>query len=1024
MAADDPVDLMDESTVTLHADLAPDAEPETAPEWVTVEKSAPEFSPILPDEGVSKLIGLLVTAVTLAFAAGFTWVNLHPRLLLTNSTPAGGDMGAHVWGPAYLRDHLLPDFRLTGWTKDWYSGFPAYQYYMVVPALMIVALDLFLPYAIAFKLISVAGLVAMPLCAASMARNFGMRFPGPGIVGLMMLPFLWDTTWTIYGGNVASNLAGEFSFTLSLCFSMLFLGVLAKGLETGRHRVRAAVLFALVALCHPLPLLGLVLVGIVAVALWQIGAIISSPKPAPGTPGRLRALGSSLWWGISALGVGSALSAFWIVPFIGKGDYLNDMGWVKLATTSEKVLFYLFHLGSEDGTKPLFNAVCADQSSIYNLSMQFWLVAVVFAIVGAVLSVVLREKLGIVLIMIAAGTSAAFMLMPQHRFWNARVLPFWYLSVYLLTAVGVSLMVSWIRSAIPRATALVAFATVVTVVVGLGLAMPPSKQVGGRNEISLGAFTIGDRSNFTESWARWNYEGYEGKPAYPEYRAVVNEMDRIGQTNGCGRAMWEYDNDRLNRYGTPMALMLLPHWTDGCIGSMEGLFFESSPTTAFHFLNQSELSARPSRPQTDLPYRETDVTQGVKHLQLLGVRYYLAFSESVVTAARANPDLVEIGQVGGDEAMVKAEREANAPAQDRIDRALPWVVFEVQGSSLVEPLNFLPAILQGVDDGQHEWLDPATEFYNDPTRWDVLPASDGPGAWPVTTVGELPPRVAVAPAKVTKIREENERVSFTVDKVGTPVLVKTSYFPNWKVKGALGPYRVMPNLMVVVPTENQVELSYGYTGLDWGAYGLSGAALLGMAALAVRRRPLRTLPALAPVGSVDSEDWPTGTDTDDESGWAALAAAGAGVTQRVPGITPPLPPPDFDTGDPARQPLAIDHVDAATEPLESSATLLIGSAASPEAVPTPLPDANGEATQDHRDALDPLVTPSTFESLIKRLPNREAPAAAAAPLESQPGPVSPLERAENGRHGMVGPGAVGTNGAGSSHEPPDGSAHS
>jgi hypothetical protein len=34
--------------------------------------------------------------------------------------------------------------------------------------------------------------------------------------------------------------------------------------------------------------------------------------------------------------------------------------------------------------------------------------------------------------------------------------------------------------------------------------------------------------------------------------------------------MWEYEPE-LVRYGTPMALMLLPHWTHGCIGSMEGL---------------------------------------------------------------------------------------------------------------------------------------------------------------------------------------------------------------------------------------------------------------------------------------------------------------------------------------------------------------------------------------------------------------------------------------------------------------------
>ena len=50
-------------------------------------------------------------------------------------------MGAHVWGPAYLRDHLLPHGQLAGWTPDWYAGFPAYQFYMVLPSLLIVVLN-------------------------------------------------------------------------------------------------------------------------------------------------------------------------------------------------------------------------------------------------------------------------------------------------------------------------------------------------------------------------------------------------------------------------------------------------------------------------------------------------------------------------------------------------------------------------------------------------------------------------------------------------------------------------------------------------------------------------------------------------------------------------------------------------------------------------------------------------------------------------------------------------------------------
>jgi len=96
-----------------------------------------------------------------ALPHAFFLLALHPNLILRNNTPTGGDMGAHVWAPAFLRDHMLTQFKLSGWSMDWYSGLPAYRFYMVVPALAIVLLDLVLPYGIAFKLIVVAGLVLM-----------------------------------------------------------------------------------------------------------------------------------------------------------------------------------------------------------------------------------------------------------------------------------------------------------------------------------------------------------------------------------------------------------------------------------------------------------------------------------------------------------------------------------------------------------------------------------------------------------------------------------------------------------------------------------------------------------------------------------------------------------------------------------------------------------------------------------------------------------------------------------------------
>ena len=69
-------------------------------------------------------------------------------------------------------------------------------------------------------------------------------------------------------------------------------------------------------------------------------------------------------------------------------------------------------------------------------------------------------------------------------------------------------------------------------------------------------------SSFVPDWVRWNYSGYEAsdKARKNEYFALVNTMANLGRTNGCGRAMWEYEPEE-NEMGTPMALMLLPYWT-------------------------------------------------------------------------------------------------------------------------------------------------------------------------------------------------------------------------------------------------------------------------------------------------------------------------------------------------------------------------------------------------------------------------------------------------------------------------------
>src|SRR5947207_675173 len=70
-------------------------------------------------DGLEHWIGVAIVAA----CSIFVFFQLHPSLVLSNTTITGGDTGAHVWFPAYLRDHLLP-WRLSGWAPDFYAGFP------------------------------------------------------------------------------------------------------------------------------------------------------------------------------------------------------------------------------------------------------------------------------------------------------------------------------------------------------------------------------------------------------------------------------------------------------------------------------------------------------------------------------------------------------------------------------------------------------------------------------------------------------------------------------------------------------------------------------------------------------------------------------------------------------------------------------------------------------------------------------------------------------------------------------------
>jgi hypothetical protein len=263
----------------------------------------------------------------------------------------------------------------------------------------------------------------------------------------------------------------------------------------------------------------------------------------------------------------------------------------------------------------------------------------------------------------------------------------------------------------------------------------------------------------------------------------------------------------------------------------------------------------------DLPYRDLDIDKGVEHLKLLGVRYYLALSPEAQSAAEKNADLQ----------LVAVTSPYSVTYSDGAKQRF-WQIYEVRNTALVAPLANEPVVVEGLTgfNSKHPWLDAAVPWYQDSARWDIPLAADGPAEWArVPAATASPPATAVNPARVSNIRSDDDSISFDVDRTGVPVVVRTSYFPNWQATGANGPWRVTPNLMVVVPTANHVDMHYGWTGIDLGAWAIALFGL-GAAIFLSRRRPVR-LPVLPPPPAEDYQDpfvtrRAAGDDTDRDDG--------------------------------------------------------------------------------------------------------------------------------------------------------------
>ncbi|MFC1844603.1 6-pyruvoyl-tetrahydropterin synthase-related protein [Thermodesulfobacteriota bacterium] len=242
-------------------------------------------------------VSLLLDIFVLVAVEIFIFSQFDLTSLFTATTTTGGDTASHFYTLEYLRQTLLPVGKITGWTMGNYAGFPILQFYFPLPFLIMSLLDLVMPLQVAFKLVTLSGTALLPVAAYTMLRLIRCPFPGPGIGAALMLPFLFNSANSMWGGNILSTLAGEFSYSLSMSLSLILIGSLYRGAVEDNGIIRNAILVFLVGFSH-----GYTLLFAEAISLF----LLITPY---GFSRRLLYL-------FKVYALGFCLLAFWLVPLL------------------------------------------------------------------------------------------------------------------------------------------------------------------------------------------------------------------------------------------------------------------------------------------------------------------------------------------------------------------------------------------------------------------------------------------------------------------------------------------------------------------------------------------------------------------------------------------------------------------------------------------------------------------------------------------------------------------------------------
>jgi hypothetical protein len=382
-----------------------------------------------------------------------------------------------------------------------------------------------------------------------------------------------------------------------------------------------------------------------------------------------------------------------------------------------------------------------------------------------IVAIVLGIRRQIILVPLATSmfvTAAVLFLIGftiSEVFVNVRLWPFMTFSLLLLGATGLGLLLANRRA--PE--------------LGVAIAL-------------LAALTYGiQNDNDIVNWSRWNYSGMEAKPNWKVFEALVLPLKG---TPGRLANDLHSENDSM---GSSRVFESVPHLIGKPI--LEGGIVNSAEGALFAYYIQSETSDNCAGFPPIVKPTTFDFGTATRHLELFNVKHFIARSDQTQKAL------------------------ADAPEWEHLRTSADWELYELTTHD--GHYTFVPEC-HPVGVKTEQWKTLGLEWIYAPEALDspfaLLPhgETDFPGE--IITETEFaaalqapnPQPTAAPPNPIVQEEVTDLRIRFTTCAVGLPHIIKINHFPNWKVRGARGVYRITPGFMLVYPEQPEVELYYGY----------------------------------------------------------------------------------------------------------------------------------------------------------------------------------------------------------------------